>query len=317
MRSRTSRLLRLAAVLLTVSFVAFTFLGLLPGDTVDAVLGANATPEAREAARIELGLDEPVLVRYVEWLGGAVQGDLGISYRTRQPVAEAIVERLPVTVELVVLSQLLALLVAVPLAVAGALRPGSVLDRLSTAGQLGLLAAPSFLLALLLMVVFAVRLGWFPTTGYTPLLDDPFDNLRSLLLPATALGLETVPMYARVLRTDLARTLDEEFVWTARAKGLPVRRVVLRHALRPASIGTVTLSGITVGRMLGGAVLVETIFALPGLGRFTIDAVNNRDFMALQGAVVVATVGFVVVNFVVDSLHGVIDPRIRGAQGAA
>jgi len=309
-----SRLLRLLAVLLAVSFIAFTFVSLLPGDTVDAMLGANASQEDRDAVRADLGLDDPLLIRYVDWLGDAVRGDLGVSYRTNQPVAEAIRERLPVTLELVALSQLIAFLLAVPIAIFGAMRPGSWLDKLLSAGQLTLLAIPSFLMALLFMAAFAVNLGWFPTTGYTPLGDGILDNLRSLLLPAAAMGLETVPMYARVLRTDLVNALDQEFIWYARAKGNSTSRIMIHHALRPASIGTVTLGGITIGRMIGGAVLVETIFALPGLGRFTIDAVNNRDFMALQGAVVVATVGFVTVNFLVDILHGIIDPRIRTAE---
>ena len=163
------------------------------------------------------------------------------------------------------------------------------------------------------MAVFAVKLGWFDTTGYTPFTENPLANLKSLLLPSLALALEQVAVYARVLRTDLVNTFDQDFIWFARAKGNTTRDIVVKHALRPSSIGIVTLAGISVGRMIGGTVLVESIFALPGLGRFTIDAINNRDFMALQGAVVVLTVGFVLVNFAVDILHGVIDPRIRTA----
>lgn len=309
-----SRFARLASVLLAVTFATFAFVSLLPGDTVDAMLGANASQGDREQARLDLGLDEPILLRYAEWLGDAVQGDLGSSYRTTQPVTEAIGQRLPVTLQLILMSQLIAFLVAVPIAVFGAMRPGSAVDSALSAVQLSLLAIPSYLLALVLMAVFAVNLGWFPTTGFVPFGDDPVQNLRSLLLPSLALGLETVPMYARVLRTDLVTTFNQDFIWYARAKGNSTSRIVVRHALRPASIGITTLSGITFGRMIGGAVLVETIFALPGIGRFTIDAINNRDFMALQGAVVVATVGFVVVNFCVDLLHGVIDPRLRSAE---
>ena len=311
-----TRVLRLVAVLLAVTFATFAFVSLLPGDTVDAILGPNASQEDRDAAREDLNLDAPIVVRYVQWLGDAVQGDLGVSYRTNQPVSEAIQQRIWVTLELVLLSQLIAFLIAVPMAVLGAMRPGSLLDRGLSVVQLSLLSIPGYLFAVLLMAVFAVQLGWFPTTGYTAFLDGPLDNLRSLFLPSLALALETVPVYARVLRTDLVTTFDEDYVGFARAKGLPTKHIVMRHAVRPASIGTVTLAGITVGRMIGGAVLIETIFALPGIGRFTIDAINNRDFMALQGAVVVATVGFVVVNFAVDVLHGVIDPRIRAAGAA-
>ena len=311
-----ARLLRLVAVLLAVTFTAYLFVDLLPGDTVDAVLGPNASIEDREAARDDLRLDDPVVLRYGGWLADAVTGDLGISYRTHEKVTDAIRDRLPVTIELVILSQLLAFAIAVPMAVFGAMQPGSILDKLLSASQLAMLAIPGFLLALALMAAFAVRLGWFPTTGWVPLGDSVPENLRSLTLPAFALGIESVPMYARVLRTDLLHTFDQDFIWHARAKGASTRRIVLRHALRPASIGTVTLGGITVGRMIGGAVLVEQICALPGLGRYTIDAINNRDFLALQGAIVVATVGFVAINFLVDIAHGMIDPRIRTLEHA-
>ena len=313
MRPLGVRLLRLVAVLLAVTAASFAMISLLPGDMVTTVLGANATEDDRAAVRAELRLDDPLPIRYARWVGDAITGDLGQSYRTRQPIAEALGERLGVTLQLVVLSQLIALALAVPMAIFGALRPGSWLDRAISAVQLGLIATPGYLVAIALIAVFAVQLGWFDTTGYVPLSESPFGNLKSLLLPALALGLEPVALYARVLRTDLINTFDQDFVWFARAKGNPTKRIVLRHALRPSSIGVVTLAGITLGRMIGGTVLVESIFALPGLGRFTIDAISNRDFMALQGAVVVLTVGFVIVNFAVDLLHGVIDPRIRSA----
>ncbi len=313
MRVLAVRFIRLVAVLVAVTFASFAMVSLLPGDLVTALLGERATPEDQQAVREELRLDDPIPVRYARWVGDAVQGDLGVSYRTGQPVAESLSQRLGVTLELVVLSQVVALALAVPMAIAGALRPGSWLDRALSGVQLGLLALPGYLLALGLIAVFAVRLGWFDTGGYVPLREDPLGNLRSMVLPAFALGLEQVAMYARVLRSDLLTTFDQQFIWLARAKGNPTRRIVTHHALRPASLGTVTLAGITLGRLIGGAVLIETIFALPGLGRFTIDAINNRDYMALQGAVVVATVGFVVVNVAVDLLHSVLDPRIRTA----
>jgi len=310
-----SRLLRLVAVLLAVTAASFAMISLLPGDLVTNMLGANATQADREAARQDLHLDDAVPVRYARWLGNAVQGDLGISYRTRQPVAEALGQRLGVTLELVLLSQLIALAFAIPMAIFGALRPGSILDRILSGVQLAMLATPGYLVAITLMAVFAVKLGWFDTTGFTHLTDDPLGNLKSLLLPSIALALEQVALYARILRTDLVATFDQDYIWYARAKGQPTKRIVLNHALRPSSIGLVTITGVSLGRMIGGTVLVEFIFALPGLGRFTIDAINNRDFMALQGAVVVLTVGFVVINFLVDILLGVIDPRIR-AGGA-
>lgn len=306
-----SRFARLVAVLVAVTFASFCMVSLLPGDIVTSVLGTNATEEARAAAREDLHLDDPLPVRYVRWAGDALRGDLGISYRTKQPVREAIGERIWVTLELVLLSQLIALALAVPMAVFGALRPGSWIDRILSGVQLAMLATPGYLVAIGLMAIFAVKLGWFDTTGYTHFTDNPLGNLKSLLLPSMALALEQVAIYARVLRTDLVNTFDQDFIWYARAKGNSTRRIVLHHAMRPSSIGVVTLSGVSIGRLIGGTVLVEFIFALPGLGRFTIDAINNRDFMALQGAVVVLTVGFVLVNFAVDILHGVIDPRTR------
>jgi peptide/nickel transport system permease protein len=299
------------AVLFAVTFASFCLVSLLPGDIVTSVLGPNVSEADREAARQELNLDDPLPVRYARWVGDAVQGDLGVSYRTGQPVSEALGQRVGVTVQLVLMSQIIALLVAVPMAIFGALRPGSWLDRVLSGLQLAMLATPGYLVALTLMAIFAVKLGWFDTTGFVHFSDDPLGSVKSLLLPSIALALEQVALYSRVLRTDLVATFDQDFIWYARAKGNSTRRIVLRHALRPSSIGVITLTGISMGRMIGGTVLVETIFALPGLGRFIIDAINNRDFMALQGAVVVVTVGFVVVNFFVDILHGIIDPRIK------
>ena len=303
--------MRLVAVLIAVTAASFAMINLLPGDTVTTVLGQNSTEDQRDAARQELGLNDPLPLRYVRWVGNALTGDLGNSYRTKQPIAEALGERIGVTVELVFLSQLLALSLALPMGILGALRSGSWIDRILSGTQLAMLATPAYLVAVALMAIFAVRLGWFATTGYTPFTENPLMNLKSLVLPSVALGLEQVAIYARVLRTDLLATFDQDFIWLARAKGNSTAKIVRRHALRPSSIGLVTIAGVSLGRMIGGTILIESVFALPGLGRFTITAIDNRDFMALQGAVVVLTVAFVVVNFLVDLLHGAIDPRIR------
>jgi len=309
--SLIARLARLVAVVVAVTFLSYSMVSLLPGDVVLAVLGQNSTEADRVEARRELRLDDPLPVRYGNWVADAVSGDLGRSYRTGQPVSEAISQRIGLTIELVLLSQLIALAIAIPTAVFAALRPRSLIDKVLSGVQLALLATPSYLVAIVLMAVFAVKLGWFDTTGFVRFTDDPLGNLKSLFLPSIALGLEQVAAYARVLRSDLVTTFDQDFIWYARAKGNSTSRIVLHHALRPSSIGLITLTGISVGRLIGGTVLVESIFALPGLGRYTIDAINNRDFIAVQGAVIVLTVGFVVVNFVVDALHSVLDPRIR------
>lgn len=313
MTSLIARLARLVAVVVAVTFLSYSMVSLLPGDVVLAVLGQNSTEADRIEARRELRLDDPLPVRYGNWVADAVSGDLGRSYRTGQPVSEAISQRIGLTIELVLLSQLIALAIAVPIAVFAALRPRSLIDKVLSGVQLALLATPSYLVAIVLMAVFAVKLGWFDTTGFVRFTDDPFGNLKSLVLPSVALGLEQVAVYARVLRSDLVTTFDQDFIWYARAKGNSTSRIVLRHALRPSSIGLITLTGISIGRLIGGTVLVESIFALPGLGRYTIDAINNRDFIAVQGAVIVLTVGFVLVNFVVDALHSLVDPRIRRA----
>lgn len=306
-----SRLARLIAVLLAVTFASFSLVSLLPGDAVTAILGERASEADRAQARADLGLDDPLILRYLSWLGRALQGDLGISYRTLQPVSEAIGDRIWVTLELVLLSQIIALAIAIPMAIVAAMRQGSVVDRGLSGVQLALLATPSYLVAVLLLAVFAVRLGWFPTVGWVPFTESPVGNLRILALPAIALGLEQVALYARVLRTDLARTLGEDFIYFARTKGASNWRIMTRHAIRPSSLGLVTLTGVSTGRLLGGTLLIEAIFSLPGLGRYTFDAINNRDFIALNGAVVVLTVGFVLINFAIDILLGVIDPRIR------
>ena len=306
-----ARVTHLLLVLLAVTFLAFSLVSLLPGDTVTAVLGDKATPEAMEQAREELHLDEPLVARYGRWLGDAVTGDLGQSFRNKESVTDSIRQRVPVTLELVVLAQLLALVIAVPLAVVAALRQGGWLDRFIGGSALAMLAAPSYMVAIGLMALFAVKLNWLPSGGFEKLTENPIENLRTLALPVTALALQEVASFMRLLRADLINTLQQDYIWMARAKGLRGRTIILRHALRPASVGLLTLAGVTLGRMLGGAVLIEVIFQLPGLGRYAIDSIANRDFLALQGAIVVFTVAFVVINFLVDSAYGFLDPRTK------
>ena len=305
------RLLRLVLVLLAVTAASFSMISLLPGDTVDSVLGAKASSQDREQARQELNLDDPIPVRYAAWLSDATKGDLGKSYRTKQPVTEAIRQRIGLTLELVLLSQLIALLIATPIAIASALRPGKWLDQTSSALSLGMLAAPAYMLAVGMLAIFSAKLHWFAPIGFTRISENVFEHFRTLTLPSLALALPEVAIYMRMLRSELINTFQQNFIWFARAKGLSIRKIVVRHALRPSSTGVITVAGVTMGRMIGGTVLVENIFALPGLGGYTIDAITNRDFLALQGAIVVFAVGFVMINFVVDMLYGILDPRIR------
>lgn len=309
----TIKALSLVPVLLAVSALTFLMLNLLPGCVECEVLGPENLddPDAVAAVRADLHLDDPLPVRYGLWLGNAATGDLGKSYITRQEVSDAILERLPVTAELMVLSMVLALGISIPLGIVTGYRSGGLLDRTVTGATFGMLAIPTFMMALLLIYLFAVELGWFPATGWTYLTDDPVENLRSAFMPALSLALVNVAVFTRLLRTDMIATLQEDHVLLARSKGLPTWRILTRHALRPSSFSLLTVSGLTIGNLLGGAVIVEQLFALPGLGRLLFDAIFRRDLMIVQGVVLVIATGFVLINVVVDVLYAVLDPRIR------
>lgn len=304
-------------VLFAVSAMSFLLLNLLPGDPTIAILGPSATEENVAKLRHELDLDKPLPVRYVTWLGHSVTGDLGKSYVSDQPTAEAIKQRLPVTLELLLLSQLLALLVAVPLAIFAATKPNGLLDRLSTSTAFGFLAVPNFMLGVLLIYVFAVRLRWFPATGYSRFSESPIENLRSMALPAFTLGVAELAVYLRLLRTDLIATLQEDFITMAQAKGLPRWQILLRHALRPSTFSLVTVAGLNLGRLIGGAFVVEYLFALPGIGSLAVESIFKRDYIVVQGTVLLVAVAYVLANFFVDLLYGFLDPRVRHARAAA
>jgi peptide/nickel transport system permease protein len=312
------KLAAIVPVLLAVSFLTFLMMSLLPGCVECQILGPDAMDErALAAVREDLRLDDPLPVRYVAWLGDAVTGDLGRSYYTRQEVTDAIVERLPVTVEIVVVSMLMSLVVSIALGMVSAYRAGGLFDRLVTGATFGLLAVPNFMMGLLLIYLFAVSWGWLPATGWTPLTENPVDNARSVLMPALALAIGQIAVFTRLLRTDMIATLQEDHVLLARAKGLSTSRILLRHALRPSSFSLLTVSALTVGTLLGGAVIVEQLFALPGIGRLLFDAIFQRDLMIVQGVVLVITVGFVVINALVDILYAVLDPRLRTGSAAS
>ena len=305
------RLLYLLPVLFGVALLTFLIASLLPGDLATVLLGDQATPETLAAVRHDLGLDQPVLLRFAHWLGQVLQGDLGRSFRTGQTVVAAIGERLPVSIELMLLAQLGALAVAIPLAIVCAVREGGRFDRFVTGVAFASLSVPSLLSAIVLIWLLAVRLAWLPATGYVPLDEDLAGNLRSLVLPALTLAAGEWPALMRVLRSDMISTLKEDYIAMARAKGLRPARVLLVHALKPSSLTLVTVTGINIARLLGGAVIVEYIFALPGMGRLLIGSIFNRDLVLLQGVVLFVGIAFVVVNLGVDMLYAVLDPRIR------
>lgn len=305
------QLLRLVAVLFCVTLLTYLIVNILPGDVAIAILGSLATPQDIAGLRADLGLDRPILVRYFDWLGSALTGDLGRSYRSSEPVAQAIADRLPVSLQLMVMAQLIALGIAVPVALLSVRRPGGLFDRISASAAFGFLAMPNFMLGVVLIYLFSVTLDLFPATGFTPLSEDLWGNLESMILPALTLGLIEWTVLMRVLRSDLLSTLKEDFILLARAKGLPPWRVLLRHALRPSSFTLITIVGLNVGGLIGGAVIVEQIFALPGVGRLLLGGIFNRDLILVQGTVSFIAVGFVVVNFLVDMLYAVLDPRVR------
>ncbi len=305
------RLLNLLPVLLAVSLLTFLIASLLPGDLAYVVLGDQATPENVAALRHDMGLDQPIAWRYLLWLGHVLEGDLGRSFRTGQTVLAAVTERLPVSLELMVLAEAIGLLIGIPLAILCAVRAGGAFDRFMTGTAFSMLSVPSFLSAILLIYLFAVELHWLPATGYTPFLEDPLDNLRGFLLPAFTLALGEWPVLMRVLRSDMIATLQEDYIAMAKAKGLRPARILWVHALKPSSLTLVTVTGINIGQLIGGAVIVESIFALPGLGRLLISAIYTRDLIILQGVVLIVATGFVLMNFLVDMIYAALDPRIR------
>jgi len=310
------KLAHLVVVLVAVTFLVSAMIDLLPGDPARAILGDNATDEQLAQVRAELRLDEPVFVRYAIWLGNALTGNLGASIRTGQPVGDAIMQRLPVSLELMIIAQIIALVVAVALAMYAAYRPNGVLDKLSTIWSFAAISAPHFVVGLALIFVFSITLGWLPTSGYVTLAEGGFLLHYSLLLmPAFALALEPAGVYQRLLRGDMQTTMREDFVLAAQAKGMSTPNILFRQVFRPSSFSLVTLAGINTARLLGSTLVIETLFALPGIGRLLVDSVNSRDFVMVQSTVAVIAVFYVVVNIVIDLLYLVLDPRVRSARG--
>ena len=305
------RLLYLLPVLFAVTLLTFLIASLLPGDLAYVMLGDQATPEKVAALRAEMGLDLPIWQRYGHWLWGVLHGDLGRSFRTGETVLAAVTDRLPVSLELMVIAEVMGLLIGIPLAILCAVKSGSGVDRFLTGLAFGKLSLPSFMVAILLIYLFAVELNWLPATGWVPFAEDPVGNLRSFVLPAATLAFAEWPVLMRVLRSDLLTTLKEDFILLARAKGLPPWRVLLGHALRPSSFTLITVLGLNIGGLIGGAVIVEQIFALPGVGRLLLGGIFNRDLILVQGTMTFIATGFVVINFLVDMLYAVLDPRVR------
>jgi len=305
-------LLRLIATLFAVTFLTFLMVALLPGDPVDTILGTGPrAPGIEEQIREDLNLDDPFLVRYVAWLGNAVTGDLGQSYITDQPVSDTISQRLPVTAQLAFMSIFLAVVVAVPVGVLGAYKQGKWQDSITSAGVQVALSIPNFIFGIFLIWLFAVQLNWLPASNWNRLSEGVADNLRTSILPAVSLALAQMALFSRLVRSDMIATLRENYILSARAKGLSDKYILFRHALRPSSLSLMTIVGIAFGALLGGTVIIETLFAVPGLGFSLITAINSRDILVIQGITVFIAAMFVIINTVVDLLYAVLDPRIR------
>jgi peptide/nickel transport system permease protein len=306
------RLIQMIPVVILVTAVSFSLIFVLPGDPALLIIGDRSagTPEMYESIRRELGLDRPVYVQYFDWLGRVVQGDFGKSTRDREPIVNGLKTRLPITLELSALAMILSVLIALPVGVISAVRPNGVLDTIGSVVALGGIAMPSFFLGILLIFGMAVWLQVLPPSGFERFTDSPGRNLQLMILPAITLGLGLAGPLMRQVRSGLLEILGQEYVNTARAKGLPPRVVLIRHALRNALIPIITVIGLQFGRLLGGTVIVETMFAIPGIGRWAVDSIFLRDFPVVQAVCLVMAVGVLLANLLADLIYAVVDPRI-------
>ena len=309
------RLARLIATLFVVTLLSFLLTSFLPGDPAVALLGdaAGQSPELLEQVREDLGLNRPIPVRYVSWLGDAVRFDLGESYINKgQEVSTTIKQRLPVTAQLAVMAIGIALILAVPFGVIGAYKEGKWEDSATSAAAQVALSVPNFITGIFLIWLFAVKLDLLPASNWNRISNKGLSaNLKTAILPATALATTQMAIFSRLIRADMIATLKENYILSARAKGLSDRYILMRHALRPSSLSLMTIVGINFGALLGGTVVIETLFAIPGLGYRLINAINQRDILVIQGITVFVAVVYVVINTIVDLLYAVVDPRIR------
>lgn len=305
------RLALLFPVLLVVSIIIFSLIHFTPGDPAAIMAGEDATAEQVEAMRERLGLNEPLPSQFVNWIAGAVRLDFGDSIFLRQPVTEAMIERVQPTGLLTLYSLTLGLLIAVPAGVIAAVHKNSLADRALMIMSISGAAIPNFFFGILLILLFAVILGWLPVGGYVDIGDDPVEHFKRMLLPTLALGFASAGLLARMVRSTMLDVLKEDYVRTAYAKGLPGRHVVLMHALRNALIPAMTVLGISLANLLGGSVVVETVFNIPGMGRLVVQSIARRDFPVIQGVVMVIATIQVVVMLLVDIMYVYVDPRVR------
>ncbi len=309
------RIFLMAPTILIVTFLVFLLLFLSPGDPVLMLVPIDETgqmtDEELDRLRHELGLDRPIYVQYADWLFHVFQGDLGRSIHMRRPVVDLLAARFPVTLELALLSVLVASTVAIPIGIYTAVKPGSVGDFVGNIVALMGVSAPNFWVALILIVVFAVHLRWLPAGGFARITDDPVRHIERMILPVITLSTALMAVTMRLTRSSMLEVLNEDYVRTARSKGLGQRRIVFVHALKNALIPVVTTIGLQIGRILGGTIIIEVIFSFPGMGKLMLDAIFARDFPIVQGSVLLITFAYMGINLVVDLTYAIIDPRIR------
>jgi peptide/nickel transport system permease protein len=305
------RLVATIPILLLVTAGVFALIHLTPGDPIDAMMAESVDDQVKVALRRQLGLDQPIYVQYAAWMGRLLHGDLGRSIRNQEPVIENVSRRIRPSLQLACFAMAISLVVAFPIGILSAARRNTAVDGFGTTFALFGICMPNFLIALLLIFVFGVTLRWLPISGYTDPMEEPLLGLRSLVLPAITLGLALAAVVTRTLRSSMLEALSEDYVRTARAKGLSEWHVIRGHALKNALIPVVTVLGLQLGTLIGGAVITEYVFALPGVGRLVVDAVFARDYPLVQGVVLLIAIAFILSNLVVDLLYGWIDPRIR------
>jgi peptide/nickel transport system permease protein len=311
-----TRVLLVIPILLGMSVVVFGIIRLVPGDPVVAVLGLNATPALIAQTRHQLGLDQPVWIQYGQWLGGILHGDFGRDYRGGHPISQLLEQTLPVTFELVVLSMLIAALSGVALGTASAAWRGGLPDRIGQVVSTLGISVPDFWLGMILILTLALVLGLFPSSGFVRITDDPLDNLLHLLLPALALGSGLAAVLVRITRAAMLDVLEQDFLRAARSRGLPERSVILRHGLRNAAVPIVTVIGMQAGYLFGATVVIENVFAIPGLGRLILDSTLAHNYPVIQASVLVLGAVFVLTNLIVDIVYMAIDPRVGHQAGA-
>ncbi|CAM3191005.1 ABC transporter permease [Paracoccus nototheniae] len=307
------RLLIALPTLLIVSMLVFGLQHLLPGDPVLAMAGEERDPETLARIRASLNLDQPIPIQYLRWLGGVVQGDLGTSLRTGEPVSALIAQKLPVTIQLAVMAMIFAALIGIPTGIIAAVNKGSVLDWAANITALSGLSIPNFWLGIMLILLVSVNLGWLPASGYESPFVDPIRSLETMIMPAFVLGTGLAATLMRHTRSAMLGVMSADYIRTARAKGLTRREVILKHGFRNALLPVITLTALLFGELLAGAVLTEQIFTIPGFGKLIVDAVFNRDYAVVQGVVLCTAVGFLLMNLVADVLSVLLNPRMRAA----